>query len=149
MASAAAAVGRALFVVPEAPYPAHGGGALRSASLLEYLMQRYEVDVIVFREPWAPDPARQFPAAMRGELLVLQLPRRRRNAIFRVARNAGRLARGVPPLIDRFSGFAGAISEFLRGRQYDLAVVEHFWCAPYWEQIAPASKKTVDRKSVV
>ena len=67
--------GRALFLVPEAPYPMHGGGALRSASILEYLAQRYAVDVIVFRERSAPSPVPLFPAAIRGDILVLQLPR--------------------------------------------------------------------------
>ena len=56
---------RALFLTPEAPYPLEGGGALRAASLFEYLAARYEVDVIVFREPGAPDPASLFPAGMR------------------------------------------------------------------------------------
>ena len=31
----------------------------------------------------------------------------------------------------------------LAGRRYDLAVVEHFWCAPYLEQIAPHAARTV------
>lgn len=137
------APGRALFLVPEVPYPTHGGGALRSASLLEYLAQRYEVDVIVFREPWAPDPKPLFPAAIRGEKLVLELPRHRNDPISRTVRNAERMARGAPPLLDRFSGFAGPISAFLRTRRYDVAVVEHFWCAPYLEQIAPVARKTV------
>src|SRR4051794_13838880 len=44
----------ALFLTPEAPYPIAGGGSLRSASLLEYLARRYDVDVIVFRQPGAP-----------------------------------------------------------------------------------------------
>lgn len=132
-----------MFLVPEVPYPTHGGGALRSASLLEYLAQRYEVDVIVFREPWAPDPKPLFPAAIRGVILVLELSRHRNDPISRSARNADRMARGVPPLVDRFSGFAGPISAFLRGRRYDVAVVEHFWCAPYVEQIKPVTRKTV------
>jgi len=136
--------GRALFLVPEAPYPTHGGGAMRSASVLEYLAQRYDVDVIVFREPGAPDPAPLFPVAARlRDILVLALPPHRKDPISRAARTAKRMARAVPPLVDRFSGFAGPISAFLNGRQYDVAVIEHFWCAAYFEQIAPVSRKTV------
>jgi len=134
---------RALFLVPAAPYPMHGGGALRSASVLEYLARRYDVDVIVFREPWAPDPAPLFPPVIRGEILVLGLPRHHNDPISRAARNAQRMARGVPPLMDRFHGFAAPISAFLHGRRYEVAVIEHFWCAPYFEQIAPVSRKTV------
>ena len=42
-----------LFLAPEAPYPLTGGGALRSASLLQYLARGYEVDLILFRQPGA------------------------------------------------------------------------------------------------
>jgi len=134
---------RAIFLVPEAPYPMQGGGALRSASLLEYLARRYEVDVVVFREPGAPDPAALFPAGVAREIHVLDLPRHRKDAVSRAARNAGRLMRRVPPLIDRFAGFETEIEAFVRGRRYEVAVVEHFWCAPYHDQFAPVSRKIV------
>ncbi len=134
--------GRALFLVPEAPYPTHGGGALRSASVLEYLARRYDVDVIVFREPGAADPTGLFPAGIAREIQVLELPHHRKDPISRAARNAGRSARGVPPLVDRFAGFAPSLAAMVRGRRYDAAVIEHFWCAPYWEQVAPVSAKT-------
>jgi glycosyltransferase involved in cell wall biosynthesis len=51
-----------------------------------------------------------------------------------VWRNGLRLARGVPPLIDRFAGFEAQLA--LSGR-YRVAVIEHFWCAPYAEAIRP------------
>jgi glycosyltransferase involved in cell wall biosynthesis len=135
--------GRALILVPEAPYPTHGGGALRSASVLAYLARRYDVDVIVFREPGALDPALLFPAGVAHEIHVLNLPYHRKDPISRAARNAGRLLRGMPPLMDRFSDFGDPVAAFVRGRRYDVAIIEHFWCAPYWEQIAPVSRRTV------
>jgi len=135
--------GRALFVVPEAPYPTQGGGALRSASLLEYLARRYDVDVIVFREPGAQDPTHLFPPGTARSVHVLELPRHRRDEFSRAVRNAGRLARGVPPLVDRFAGFADHIAALVHGESYRVATVEHFWCAPYWEQVAPVSDRTV------
>ena len=52
---------RALMISPEAPYPAIGGGALRTASLLEFLARRYELDVIVFAQPENASPATHFP----------------------------------------------------------------------------------------
>lgn len=134
---------RALFLVPEAPYPTHGGGALRSASLLEYLARRYDVDVIVFHEPGAPDPARTFPAGIARETQVIELAPHRKDTLSRAARNAGRLARGVPPLVDRFAGYSERIAGCVHGRRYEVAVIEHFWCAPYWEQLAPVSVRTV------
>lgn len=132
-----------MILLPEAPYPTHGGGALRAASVLAYLAQRYEVDVLVFREPGAPHPSALFPAGFVRQIHVLDLPQHRKDPISRALRNAGRIAREVPPLIDRFSGFAGPISAFVRGREYEVAVIEHFWCAPYWDQIAPVSRRTV------
>ena len=135
--------GRALFLAPECPYPTQGGGMLRSASVLEYLARRYEVDVIVFREPGARHPGKAIPGGTARDIHVLDLPRHRRDVLSRASRNLSRLARGVPPLMDRFDGFAQNIADFLGGRRYDVAVVEHFWCAPYWEQVSRASTRTV------
>ena len=135
--------GRALFVAPEAPYPTRGGGALRSASLLEYLARRYDVDVIVFRQPGAEDPSRLFPPGTARRVHVLGLPHHRNNPLSRAVRNSGRLARGVPPLVDRFAGFADRMAALVRGQRYRVAAIEHFWCAPYWEQVAPVSSRTV------
>jgi glycosyltransferase involved in cell wall biosynthesis len=134
---------RALFLSPEAPYPAIGGGALRSASLLEYLAARYVVDVIVFREPSAPDPRAAFPAGLVRDIQVLDLPYHSRSLLARVARNAVRYLAGRAPLNDRFAGFAAPISACLGGRRYDLAVIEHFWCAPYCRQLQPLAGRVV------
>jgi len=133
----------ALFLAPEAPYPIAGGGALRSASLLEYLAQHYEVDVIVFRQPGAPDPAAAFPPGRARRVVVLDLPVNGRGLAARAIRNAGRVARRVPPLVDRFAGFQHEIAHAVEGRSYDLGVIEHSWCAPYLEQIGPVCARTV------
>src|SRR5204862_334994 len=133
----------ALFLTPEAPYPVAGGGPLRSACLLEYLAHRYAVDVIVFHEPGAADPTASFPAGLARSVHVIDLPYHEKHFAARALRNAGRMLRGVPPLIDRFAGFGNQISELIRRSTYQLSVVEHFWCAPYWEQLAPHSTQTV------
>ncbi|MEO7651343.1 MAG: glycosyltransferase family 4 protein, partial [Bryobacteraceae bacterium] len=135
--------GRALFLSPEAPYPVVGGGPLRTASLLEFLAQRYTVDVILFHDPDAPSPASALPSGVAKRVLELPLPRHSRHWSARVARNLERLSRNVPPLVDRFAGFGEQISQFLQGASYDLAVVEHFWGAPYWPQIAPHCRHTI------
>lgn len=133
----------ALFLTPEAPYPLAGGGALRSASLLEYLAARYAVDVVVFREPGADDPRVSFPRGLVRRLCVIDLPHHRRHAPARAWRTAVRLARGVAPLVDRFSGFGDAVAAFVAGCRYHVAVVEHSWCAAYHEQAAAAAARTV------
>jgi glycosyltransferase involved in cell wall biosynthesis len=133
----------ALFLSPEAPYPLTGGGALRSASLLNFLAQQHNVDVITFREPLAADPRLHIPPGLARKVNVIELPVHARHALARTARNAGRLLRHVPPLMDRFAGFAGQIAAATRGQHYDLAVIEHFWCAPYCTQAAAVSDVTI------
>ena len=133
----------ALFLTPEAPYPLAGGGSLRSASLLEYLALHYDVDVIVFRQPGAPDPAELIPSRLARRVTVLDLPPNRRSFSARALRNAGRMVRRVPPLVDRFSGFSAEVARVLEGARYDLGVIEHSWCAPYLEQLSPVCARTV------
>ncbi|MFB3776968.1 MAG: glycosyltransferase [Bryobacteraceae bacterium] len=133
----------ALFLAPEAPYPLHGGGSIRSASLLEYLNRSFQVDVVVFREPGAPDPATAIPSHLARRICVLELPRHSRRPIARVARTARRMARGTPPLNDRFAGFEAKIGRFMGENRYRLALIEHFWCAPYFEQLASCTGAVV------
>lgn len=133
----------ALFLTPEAPFPVAGGGALRSASLLEYLGQHYDVDVIVFRQPGAPDPASLIPQRLARRVTVLNLPANGRGIASRTLRNAGRMARRIPPLVDRFAGFSAEVARAVAGIRYEVGVIEHSWCAPYLEQISTACRRTV------
>ena len=133
----------ALLLSPEAPYPLHGGGQLRTASVLHYLAQRYAVDLLVFREPGAPDPRKALPPGLVRDAIVLDLPYHRKSMAARSLRNAMRLLRGAPPLLDRFASAHARVSEALRGRRYAISVLEHFWCAPYHAEIAPVSGVTV------
>ncbi len=121
----------ALFLSPEAPYPVAGGGPMRSASILEFLAQSYDVDVIVFREPGAADPIPKFPAGLVKNITVIDLPFHSRDLHARALRNFRRFAKGIPPLVDRFSGFDANIAAALKGCRYSLAIIEHFWCAGY------------------
>ena len=134
---------RAVVLEPEAPYPLMGGGPLRSASLLHYLARSYSVDLIIFRQVGDPDPAAQIPPGLTDRVSVIDLPYHGPGRARRNLRNAVRLVRRVPPLIDRFAGFEGEVVRALDGRHYAVGVVEHFWCAPYWEEIAPACDRTV------
>lgn len=134
---------RALFLSPEAPYPAVAGGALRSASIFEYLAARYVVDVIVFREPSAPDPRAAFPAGLARDIHVIELPYHSRSLPARGARNLVRFLTGRVPLNDRFSGFAAPIASCIGARRYDLTLIEHFWLAPYCSALAAQSGRVV------
>ena len=133
----------ALLLAPEAPYPLSGGGSLRTASLLEYLGRHYALDLIVFRQPGAAEPASLLPAGLVRRVTVIDLPATRRSPAARAVRNAVRLARGVPPLVDRFAGFDAQVEQAVEGRSYEIGVIEHSWCAPYLERIAGACRRTV------
>ncbi len=129
----------ALFLSAEAPFPTVGGGALRSSSLLQYLSRHYSVDIIVFRQPESPDPASEFPAGLARRISVINLPFHSKDPVSRVTRNLMRLIRNRPPLIDRFSGFASEVASALDPAGYEIAIVEHIWCAPYVQQLRPHS----------
>ncbi|MGH9667800.1 MAG: glycosyltransferase, partial [Bryobacteraceae bacterium] len=133
----------ALVIAPEPPYPVAGGGALRSASLIEYLASRYTVDVVTFCEAGAPDPSAGFPPGRARRIHVLTLPRHSRAKVARIARNAARFARGVPPLIDRYAGLSRELAALLHGRRYALSLIEHFWCAPYADVVCGLSDSVV------
>src|SRR5450432_402646 len=110
----------ALVISPEAPYPMQGGGAIRTASLLHYLVRDYDLDLILFRQAGDTDPALSLPSAL--------------------ARNVETIS---PPLLNRFSGQASEIAAVLEGRRYDLGLIEHFWCAPYVEQLEHVCARTI------
>lgn len=112
--------GTALFLSPEPPQAGAGGGGLRSASLLAYLREHYSVEVAGF-----------------------ELRRHSKTPLARVARNAARLIRGTPPLFDRYSGYEAQLSARLGARQFDIGVVEHFWCASYAPLLRQRCRKLV------
>jgi polysaccharide biosynthesis protein PslH len=133
----------AILLAPETPYPIAGGGALRTASLLHYLARRYDTDLVVFRQPGAPDPSRDLPPGLARRVVAIDLPAHSRGAAARAARNASRMARRIPPLVDRFAGFDAEIASAVAGHRYDVAIVEHSWCAPYFEVLAPVSRRVI------
>ncbi|MBM3810817.1 MAG: glycosyltransferase [Acidimicrobiia bacterium] len=132
-----------MIVCPEAPYPLYGGGAIRTASMLHYLAQRYPLDAILFRERGSPDPRAALPPGLIQENLLIDLPYHRRGGLARVWRNLKRLRRDVPPLVDRFAGYEAAIERFCKGHRWNVVVLEHFWTAPYRTLLGEFSDSTV------
>jgi glycosyltransferase involved in cell wall biosynthesis len=133
----------AVVLSPETPYPLHGGGALRTASVVQYLARHRDVDLIVFRHRPEQDPIAALPPGLVRRALVIDLPHHRKDLLARVWRNGVRFIRGVPPLVDRFRGFGDRIDEFLAGHRYQVAVIEHFWCAEYQPILRAASDAAV------
>lgn len=136
---------KAFFLTAENPYPLVGGGALRSASILEYLLGRYETDVFSFTQPGDANPGPEVSVAMRRarRWTTVALPYHARDARSRATRNLGRLWRRIPPLVDRFRGFEDTLRAALNGERYDVAVVEHFWCAPYGQVLRSHCERMV------
>jgi polysaccharide biosynthesis protein PslH len=133
----------ALVLAPEAPYPVIGGGPLRTVSLLTWLTRRYDVDLIIFREPGAPDPRAAVPSLQFRDVDVISLPYHAKHRFARAGRNLKRYVRGAPPLIDRFSHFDEALKRIVAGRSYALGVIEHFWCARYVKILRPICERVV------
>ncbi len=124
----------------ERPYPLHGGGAYRTASLLHYFAQFADIDLILLAEDAHEAPV---PAGILRSQHVITLPKHIKTIGERYKRNIARAIRGVPPLIDRLAGQEAEIKRLLAGKHYDLAIVEHFWCAPYLETLKPYCGETV------
>jgi glycosyltransferase involved in cell wall biosynthesis len=120
-----------------------GGGPIRAASVLEYLAQRFSVHAIFFREPGAPHPAAAIPPGRVDRLDVVDLPFHSKRPLARILRNAARIARNRPPLVDRFQGFEAPIARYLSGQRYQAAFIEHFWCASYLEQVRPHAARVI------
>jgi glycosyltransferase involved in cell wall biosynthesis len=123
----------ALVLCPESPYPPVGGGPLRTASVIDYLSNRYDVELMIFQEDGAEAP----PGAT-----TIPLRQHKKTTAARVARNLSRAVRGVPPLNDRFAGYT-----LPSGRSYKLALFEHFWCAGYIGSVA-AEKTWLDLHNI-
>src|SRR4030095_7205967 len=86
---------------------------------------------------------RCMPAGLIRNLSVIDLPANGRGTPARLLRNASRMARSVTPLMDRFAGFERTIAGAISGKHYALGIIEHFWCAPYQEQLAAVCAQTV------
>ncbi len=129
-----------LVLSPESPYPLHGGGQYRTASLIHYFSRFAQVDLVLISE--SGKPALLPPGLVRSQK-VIPLPRHGKGLVERYARNASRAIRGVPPLIDRLSGLSRQISEAIGAERYDVGVIEHFWLAPYVDQIRKSCREVV------
>jgi glycosyltransferase involved in cell wall biosynthesis len=104
---------------------------------------RFSVHAIVFRQPGAPDPAQAIPAGGIERLDVVELPYHSKHPLARVFRNSRRLIRNIPPLMDRFAGFEERIVALVSGYEFRFAVIEHFWCASYVEQLRPSCQRVI------
>ncbi len=131
---------KALMLSPEPPYPLQGGGAFRIASLLHYFSWFADLDLIQFSDSGFPA---DLPPGLVRSHHTIPLPRHSRSTVARYVRNGRRAILGVPPLIERLAGLDGRIEEAIAGRQYDIGIIEHSWCAPYADLLGRYCKRTI------
>src|SRR5579871_6663036 len=93
-----------LILSPEPPYPLHGGGAYRIASLMHYFARFAQVDLVLISDSGKPA---QLPPGLVRSQHVIPLPHHSRSTSARWLRNTRRAIGGVPPLIDRVAGLGG------------------------------------------
>jgi glycosyltransferase involved in cell wall biosynthesis len=136
---------RAVFLSPEPPYPLTGGGPLRSASLLHFLAQRYRVHLVTYVEEGLPNPEPFLPKGLVDHITTIYLPWHDQRTVSRIYRNTGRLIRGKLPLDDRFTQRESLrrVALAIEGRDYELAVIEHFWCARYLDLLRARARHVV------
>jgi glycosyltransferase involved in cell wall biosynthesis len=116
---------------------------MRTAALMHYLSSKYRLDAIFFRQQGDADPRDSLPPGLVRRTLLADLPEHSRSPVRRLTRNVRRAAQGVPPLVDRFSGHSHAVAEFCKGQRYEVAVIEHFWCADYHWTLGEFADATV------
>ena len=118
---------------------------MRSASLLHFLADRLAVHLITFRDRDSSDPTPFLNPGLAETVTCVSLPHHDKKTLSRIYRNTGRLLRGQLPLTDRF-GQAQALRRVetaTRNQSYSLAVIEHFWCAPYLDVLRPRARRVV------
>ena len=118
---------------------------MRSASLLHFLADRLAVHLITFRDGDSSDPTPSLNPGLAETVTCVSLPHHDKKTLSRIYRNTGRLLRGQLPLTDRF-GQAQALRRVetaTRNQSYSLAVIEHFWCAPYLDVLRPRARRVV------
>jgi glycosyltransferase involved in cell wall biosynthesis len=125
---------------PESPYPLQGGGAYRTASLLRYFARFADVDLILMSDS---GNAALLPPGLVQSQYVIPLPVHSRAPAARYLRNARRAVAGIPPLIDRLSGLESDVDRTIAHRHYDIGIIEHFWCAPYVQQLGKVCGLTI------
>ena len=129
-----------LMLSPEPPYPMHGGGPYRIASLVHYFSRFASVDLILISESGQPA---NVPRGLVRSQKIIPLTAHSKSTAARYWRNSRRAVRGVPPLIDRLSGQGPAIASAIGQTRYDLGIIEHFWCAPYIREMRDACETTL------
>jgi len=118
---------RVLFLTSELPHPAHSGGTIKTASVLDYLKRRHDVHVLCFRRHPLTEAQADWCASSRE---VETLPLNRGRTALNLARS---YLRRLPLSVERnrSARMTELVSERLRERVYDAAFVDGWLMAQY------------------
>lgn len=118
---------RILFLTPEFPYPARGGGTIKSSTLITHLKLKHEVDLMCFRRSELSDEQTSWANAI-GEVVTVEAQGER------TAANLLRsYAAGIPLSIlrNRNARFAELVLQLLGRRPFDAVFVDSWLMAQY------------------
>jgi len=123
---------RLVVISPEFPAPPKSGGKKRTFHLLDALARLGIVDLITFSERPEAEASPLLHSICR-RVDIVRLSEHSRRFLPFLARNLRRVARGINPLIDRFSEVSAceAVWRCLRQETYDVVILEHSWIAHY------------------
>jgi hypothetical protein len=101
--------------------------------------------LLTFVEDGSPNPEPFLPKGLVDHITTIYLPQHDKGTVSRIYRNTGRLIRGKLLLDDRFSESQSLkrVELATRGERYEVAVIEHFWCARYLELLRARSRRVV------
>jgi glycosyltransferase involved in cell wall biosynthesis len=118
---------------------------VRSASLLHFLAQHFQVHLVTFVEEGSPNPEPFLPKGLVDHITTIYLPFHDKRTVSRIYRNTGRLIRGKLPLDDRFTERQSLrrVALATEGPRYEVAVIEHFWCARYLNLLRARARRVV------
>lgn len=118
---------RILFLTPELPYPARGGGTIKSSTLLAYLERRHEVDLMCLR---GSDVSEAQESGAAGIGTRVTAPVRRQRTAANLLRS---YAAGLPlsVLRNRSARFAELVLERVASFPFDAVFVDGWLMAQY------------------
>lgn len=116
-----------LFLTPELPHPAHSGGTIKTASVLDYLKRRHDVHVLCFRRHPLTEAQAKWCANSQE---VETLPLNRGRTPLNLARS---YLRRLPLSVERnrSARMMELVAERLRERAYDAMFVDNWLMAQY------------------
>ena len=121
---------RLLFLTPLFPYPPNSGGLIKTWTLLEFLRERCQTEVLCFHREELSADQRGYASRFEGEDALESLPLKRGRGVASLLRS---YVCGLPLSVyrNRSREMIQAISRKLESGQYDVLFFDHWLMAQY------------------